>query len=570
MALESRVPSDLEIAQAARLLPISAIADRLGIEPDELEPYGRYKAKVELSVRERVKDRPLGKYVVVTAITPTPLGEGKTTTTIGLAQALNKIGKTATVNIRQPSLGPVFGIKGGAAGGGYSQVIPMEDINLHLTGDNHAVSTAHNLMSAFIDNHLHHGNALGINPLTISWKRVLDISDRSLRDIVIGLGGVANGIPRESGFDIATASEIMAILALSTSLKDMQERLSRMIFGLAKDGRPLTARDLQVDGALAVLMKDAIKPNLLQTLENTPAFIHAGPFGNIAHGNSSILADDIALRLSDFCVTEAGFGADLGFEKFIDIKCRASGLRADAAVVVCTIRALKSHSGRFRIVAGRPLDQRLGDEDVDAVEAGIGNLLKQIENVRAFGLPAVVALNRFPTDHPKELELIKRMAEQAGAFAVVEASHWAAGGAGATELAEAVVAATSAPNDFRFLYPLEMSLKDKIETVATRLYGAAGVNYLPAAESALKRFTEQGYGALPVCMAKTHLSLSDNPALKGRPTGFTVTVRDARLSAGAGFVYPLLGEMMTMPGLPSHPAGEKVRLTDDGKIVGLF
>ncbi len=570
MALGIGVPSDLAIAQAAVPLPIAAIADQLGILPDELEPYGRYKAKVELAVRDRVKDRPLGKYVVVTAITPTPLGEGKTTTTIGLAQALNKIGKRTTVNIRQPSLGPVFGIKGGAAGGGYSQVIPMEDINLHLTGDNHAVSVSHNLMSAFIDNHLHHGNELGIDPLTITWKRVLDISDRALRDIVVGLGGVANGIPRESGFDIATASEIMAILALTTSLKDMQERLGRMVFARGRDGRPLTARDLKVDGSLAVLMKDAIKPNLLQTLENTPAFIHAGPFGNIAHGNSSIIADDMALRLGDFCVTEAGFGADLGLEKFVDIKCRASGLRADAAVVVCTIRALKSHSGRFRIVAGRPLDKRLAEENPAAVADGIGNLVKQIENVRAFGLPAVVAINRFPTDHPSELDLVKQTAEQAGAFAVVEADHWARGGAGAVELAEAVVAATKAPNEFHFLYPVEAPVKEKIETIATRIYGAAGVRYLPAAEAMIKRLDEQGYAGLPICMAKTHLSLSDDPALKGRPTGFTVTVRDIRLSAGAGFIYPLLGEMMTMPGLPSHPAGEQVGLDKNGRVVGLF
>ncbi len=570
MALGIGVPSDLAIAQAAVPLPIAAIADQLGILPDELEPYGRYKAKVELAVRDRVKDRPLGKYVVVTAITPTPLGEGKTTTTIGLAQALNKIGKRTTVNIRQPSLGPVFGIKGGAAGGGYSQVIPMEDINLHLTGDNHAVSVSHNLMSAFIDNHLHHGNELGIDPLTITWKRVLDISDRALRDIVVGLGGVANGIPRESGFDIATASEIMAILALTTSLKDMQERLGRMVFARGRDGRPLTARDLKVDGSLAVLMKDAIKPNLLQTLENTPAFIHAGPFGNIAHGNSSIIADDMALRLGDFCVTEAGFGADLGLEKFVDIKCRASGLRADAAVVVCTIRALKSHSGRFRIVAGRPLDKRLAEENPAAVADGIGNLVKQIENVRAFGLPAVVAINRFPTDHPSELDLVKQTAEQAGAFAVVEADHGARGGAGAVELAEAVVAATKAPNEFHFLYPVEAPVKEKIETIATRIYGAAGVRYLPAAEAMIKRLDEQGYAGLPICMAKTHLSLSDDPALKGRPTGFTVTVRDIRLSAGAGFIYPLLGEMMTMPGLPSHPAGEQVGLDKNGRVVGLF
>ncbi|MDE3078164.1 MAG: formate--tetrahydrofolate ligase, partial [Chloroflexota bacterium] len=384
---------------SARLLPIAQVARDLGLEEDEIELYGKYKAKVELSVLERLAKRPLGKYVVVTAITPTPLGEGKTTTTVGLGQGLNKLGKRGIVCIRQPSLGPVFGIKGGAAGGGYSQIVPMDEFNLHLTGDNHAVSMAHNLMAAFIDNSLHHGNPLNIDPYAITWRRVLDISDRALRNIVIGLGGKENGVPRESGFDIAVASEIMAILALTTGLHDMQERLGRMVFGLNKDGAALTARDLKVDGAMAVLMKDAIKPNLLQTLENTPAFVHAGPFGNIAHGNSSILADQVALRLGDFCVTESGFGADLGFEKFADIKCRASGLRPDAAIMVCTVRALKSHSGRFKIVAGKPLDPRLSDDDPGAVEAGIGNLIKQIENVRLTGLPVVVAINRFPTDH---------------------------------------------------------------------------------------------------------------------------------------------------------------------------
>ncbi len=570
MLAASKVPSDLEIAQAAKLRPIGEIAAGLGIRDDEFEPYGRFKGKVSLAVRDRLKDAPLGKYVVVTAITPTPLGEGKTTTAIGLAQALNHLGRSAIVCVRQPSLGPVFGIKGGAAGGGYSQVIPMEDINLHLTGDNHAVSIAHNLFAAFIDNSLFHGNPLDIDPQQISWKRVLDVSDRSLRNVVIGLGGKENGVTRETSFDIASASEIMAILALSSGLKDMQDRLGRMIFGHTRDGKPLTARDLQVDGSLAVLMKDAINPNLLQTLEGGPAFIHAGPFGNIAHGNSSIVADQLALRLAEFCVTEAGFGADLGFEKFVDIKCRTSGLRPDAAVVVCTVRALKSHSGKFRVAAGRPLDPRLVGADLDAVAAGIGNLIKQVENVRAAGLPAVVAINRFPTDHKNELDFIKRAAMEAGAFAVVEADHWARGGAGAADLGEAVVAAASAKNDFRFIYPLDWSIEGKIKTIATTMYGAADVAYLPPAKAAIKRFTEQGYGGLPICMAKTHLSLSDNAALKGRPSGFTITVRDVRLSAGAGFVYPLLGEMMTMPGLPSHPAGEKVGLTDDGRIVGLF
>ncbi len=571
MAVTS-VPSDLDIAQSAHLLPITQIARDLGLEEDEIELYGKYKAKVELSVLDRLKDRPLGKYVAITAITPTPLGEGKTTTTVGLGQGLNKIGKKAVVCIRQPSLGPVFGIKGGAAGGGYSQIVPMEDFNLHLTGDNHAVSMAHNLMAAFIDNSLYQGNPLDIDPYSIRWKRVVDINDRALRNIVVGLGGKDNGVPRETGFDIAVASEVMAILALTSGLQDMQERLGKMVFAQTKgkDSKPLTAHDLKVDGAMAVLMKDAIKPNLLQTLENTPAFVHAGPFGNIAHGNSSILADEMALRLGDFCVTESGFGADLGWEKFADIKCRTSGLRPDAVVLVCTVRALKSHSGRFRIVAGRPLDPKLADDDPGAVEAGIGNLIKQIENVRLFGVPVVVAINRFPTDSAAEIALIKRVATEAGAFAVCEAMHHAQGGEGAQELAEATVAAANSPSEFKFLYPLEATIKEKIEAIATKVYGADGVTYLPDADKAIKAYTTQGYDKLPICMAKTHLSLSHMPELKGRPTGFTVSVRDVRLSAGAGFLYPLLGDMRTMPALGSTPSGEHMGIGPDGKIFGLF
>ncbi|HEU0168802.1 MAG TPA: formate--tetrahydrofolate ligase [Chloroflexota bacterium] len=563
-------PSDLEIAQAATLKPITEIGANLGLLPDEIEQYGKYKAKVELTVRDRLRDRPQGKYVVVTAITPTPLGEGKTTTTVGLGQGLNYIGKKAVITIRQPSLGPVFGIKGGAAGGGYSQVIPMEDFNLHLTGDFHAVTAAHNLMAAVIDNSLFHGNPLNIDMPSITWKRVLDVNDRALRNIIVGLGGREDGVPRQSGFDITTASEIMAIFALTTGLEDLQERLGRIIFGRSKDGKPLTAKDLGVDGAMAVLMKDTLKPNLLQTLENGPAFVHAGPFGNIAHGNSSIIADEVALRTADFCVTEAGFGADLGFEKFVNIKCRTSGLKPNAAVVVATVRALKSHSGKFRVVAGRPLDPRMTEDDPQSVEEGIGNLTKQIENVAACGLPAVVAINRFPTDSPGEIEVIKRVSKEVGAYAVCETFHHAEGGKGAAELAEAVVGAAEAPNNFHFLYELPWPLKDKIEAIAKTMYGAAGVDYLPAANAAIKRITDAGYNDLAVCMAKTHLSLSDNPNLKGRPSGFNVTVRDVNLSAGAGFVYPLLGDMRTMPGLPTHPASENVHLTSDGKVVGLF
>ena len=562
--------SDLEIAQRAKLLPITEIARGLGLDEDELELYGKTKAKIALSVMKRLGDRPNGKYIDVTAITPTPLGEGKTTTTIGLSMALNRIGARAIAAIRQPSLGPVFGIKGGAAGGGYAQVVPMEDFNLHLTGDVHAISLAHNLLAAMIDNSITHGNKLKIDPLSITWPRVVDVSDRALRKVVIGLGGKENGNPRETGFDIAVASELMAILGLTTSLKDFRARLGRIVVALDQDGKAVTAEDLKTAGAMAVLLRDAIKPTLLQTTENTPVLIHAGPFANIAHGNSSILADLIGLKLADCVVTESGFGADMGMEKFMNIKCRASGLVPDAAVMVCTVRALKMHSGRFRVVAGRPLDPGLLREDLKAIEDGIANLEKQIENVRLFGVPVVVAVNVFPTDTEAEIELIQQRSLAAGAEGAYRSDVWAKGGAGAEELAHGVLKAAERPKDFRFLYELDRPIKEKIETIATKIYGADGVDYAPAAEQQIKKYTELGYGNLPICMAKTHLSISHDPALKGRPRGFRVPIREVRASLGAGFLYPLLGEMRTMPGLPSEPNTWKIDLDDDGNVVGLF
>ncbi len=562
--------SDLEIAQQARLLPIAEIASRLGLADEELEPYGRYKAKVDLGVLRRLAGRPRGKYIDVTAITPTPLGEGKTTTTIGLAMALSRIGRRAIATIRQPSLGPVFGIKGGAAGGGHAQVVPMEDVNLHLTGDMHAVSLAHNLLAGLLDNELHHGNRLRIDPHSITWPRVVDVSDRALRRIVIGLGGRENGVPRESGFDIASASEVMAVLALATSLKDLRQRMGRIVIGLDRDGKAVTGEALRGAGAMAVLMRDAIKPTLVQTVENTPVFIHAGPFANIAHGNSSIVADQIGLVLGDCVVTESGFGADLGMEKFMNIKCRASGLTPDAVVMVCTVRALKMHSGRFRVVAGRPLDPGLSREDLRAVDDGLANLDKQIENARLFGVPVVVAINAFPGDTAAEIELIQKRAAAAGAEGAHVSEVWAKGGAGGEDLARAVLAAAERPKRFRFLYELDRPIKEKIETIATRIYGADGVEYLPAAEQQIARYSDLGFGGLPICMAKTHLSLSHDPALKGRPRGFRVPVREVRASLGAGFLYPLLGEMRTMPGLPSEPNAWKIDLDDDDRVVGLF
>ena len=562
--------SDLEIAQKAQMKPITEIAQSLGLSSDDIDLYGKYKAKVSLEVLENFSERPQSKYIDVTAITPTPLGEGKTVTTIGLSQALNKIGKKSIVCIRQPSLGPVFGIKGGAAGGGYSQVVPMEDFNLHLTGDTHAVAAANNLLAAFIDNHLHHGNKLNIDPFTISWPRVVDISDRALRKIVIGLGGKANGVPRESSFDIAVASEVMAILALTTDIFDLRARLGRIVIGYNKDKKPVTAEDLQCAGAMTVLMKEAIKPNLLQTLENTPCFVHAGPFANIAHGNSSIIADQIALRLSDYVVTESGFGADCGMEKFMDIKCRYSGLIPSCVVMVTSIRALKMHSGKYKVVAGRPLDPGLTSEDVEAVEKGSENMIKQIENARLFGVPVVVAINLFASDTDREVETVRRIALENGAFAAEVSEVWEKGGEGGRNLAEAVVRACDEPQDFRFLYPLDIPIKEKIEIIATKIYGADGVIYEPKAEEGIKRFTDLGWDKLPICMAKTHLSLSHDPKLKGRPRGFKLPIRDIRPSIGAGFLYPLCGEMSTMPGLPSEPAGNKVDIDHQGRVVGLF
>ncbi|MBN1294504.1 MAG: formate--tetrahydrofolate ligase [Candidatus Latescibacteria bacterium] len=562
--------SDLEIAQAASLKPIKDIAESIGFTEDDLEYYGRYKAKVNLNVLDKIKDRPNAKYIDVTAITPTPLGEGKTVTTIGLSQALARIGKRVFTTIRQPSMGPTFGIKGGAAGGGYSQVVPMEDFNLHLTGDIHAVGVAHNLLAAFIDNSLQKDNPLNIDPYSITWNRVVDVSDRALRNIVIGLGGKLDGVPRQSGFDITVASEIMAILALATSLKDLRERLGKIVFGFTRDKKPVTAEDIHCAGAMTVLLKDAIKPTLMQTLENTPVFVHTGPFANIAHGNSSVIADQIAVKLSDYVVTESGFGADIGAEKFMDIKCRVSGLKPDAAVLAVTVRALKMHSGKYKVIPGKPLEDGLIRENIADIEEGGCNLRKQIENIKYFGIPVVVAINRFTTDTDKEIEAIRKIALDAGAYAAVESNVWAEGGKGGEKLARAVIEAANQLSDFHFLYPLDMSIKEKIEIIATKLYGADEVEYMPLADRQIKSYTELGYDKLPVCMAKTHLSLSHDPKLKGVPKGFIIPIRELRVSAGAGFIYPLLGEMRTMPGLPTIPAGANVDIDENGKVVGLF
>ena len=563
--------SDIEIAQAAEMKDIREIADSIGLDEKLLELYGNYKAKVSLDVIEDFKDRPNGKYIDVTAITPTPLGEGKTVTTIGLSMALNKIGKKTITCIRQPSLGPVFGIKGGAAGGGYSQVIPMEDFNLHLTGDIHAVSIAHNLLAAFLDTHIMKGNELNIDPFSITLNRVVDVSDRALRNIVIGLGGALNGIPRETGYDISVASEVMTILALTTSLKDLRQRLAGMVVGSTFEGKAVTAEDLKAAGAMTVLLKDAIKPNLLQTIEHTPCFVHAGPFANIAHGNSSVLADQVAIKLGEYIVTESGFGADCGAEKFMNIKCRYSGLKPDAVVIVATIRALKMHGGGFEFIPGQGVDKELMEkQNVEAVEKGCENLEKMIENMKLFGVPVVVAVNHFESDTAEEIEVVREKAKAAGAEDAVISKVWLNGGDGGTELAEAVVKAAEKPSEFKFLYPLDWSIKKKIETIATKIYGADGVDYAPEAEKKIDLYTKQGFDKLPMCMAKTHLSLSHDPNLKGRPTGFTVPIRDVRASVGAGFLYPLLGQMRTMPGLPKVPAGTKVDIDDDGNIVGLF
>ena len=562
--------SDLDIAQAATMKPILDIAEAAGIEEDELDLYGKWKAKVHLDILERLEDRPQGKYIDVTAITPTPLGEGKTVTTIGVSQALGLIGKNVMTCIRQPSLGPVFGIKGGAAGGGYSQVVPMEDFNLHLTGDVHAVSIANNLLAAMIDAHMKHGNGLGLDPRSISWRRVIDLNDKwGVYNIVSGLGRESR-VPRETGFDISVASEVMAILALATSLKDLRERLGRIIFGQTRDGKPLTAEQLGAAGAMCVLMKDALMPNLMQTLENTPVLVHAGPFANIAHGNSSIIADQIALKLADYVVTESGFGADCGMEKFFNIKCRISGLAPDCVVIVATVRALKMHGGLGTVRPGRPLPPELLKENLPALEKGCENLTKHIENARLFGVPVVVAVNRFTEDTEAEIKLIQEKAVAAGAEGAYLSDVWAKGGDGGRDLAEAVAAACEKKSDFKLLYPDEASIKEKIEAIATKVYGADGVDYDRVAEQKIELFTKWGLDTLPICMAKTHLSLSHDSNLKGRPTGFRVPVRDIRPSAGAGFLYPLLGSFSTMPGLPSKPAALKVDIDEDGKVVGLF
>ena len=567
-------PSDLEIARGVTPKPIGEVAAALGFHDDEVEPYGRTKAKLSIEGIERLeKSGARGKYVVVTAISPTPLGEGKTTTTVGLAQGLNKIGHRAAVAIRQPSLGPVFGIKGGAAGGGYSQVIPMEEFNLHLTGDVHAIGAAHNLAAAFLDNHLHHGNALNIDLRSITWPRVVDISDRAIRKTIIGLGGRENGVVRESETVITVASEVMAVLALASDLADLRARLGRIVVAETADGKPITTEDLKVAGSMAALLRDAIKPNLLQTLEGGPAFVHAGPFANIAHGNNSIIADRAALATTDIVVTEAGFGADMGAEKFFDIKCRASGLAPDAAVIVATVRALKMHGGVGKIVAGKPLDPALSTENVAAVTAGAQNLVKQIENVLAFGIPVVVAVNAFPTDTAAEHEAIRAVALAAGARAAVVTTHFTDGGAGAATLAEAVwAAATSGEAKFAPIYADDIPLAKKIETIATRIYGADGVDIAPAAAKRLARLEELGYGHLPICMAKTQYSLSHDASKLGRPTGFRVPVKAVTLAAGAGFITAVCGDMRLMPGLNKSPGGERIDLDLEhgGEIVGLF
>jgi formate--tetrahydrofolate ligase len=562
------LPSDLDIARAATLKPLEEIAAGMGLPAGHLERYGRDVMKIGLEVIEELADAPRAKYVVVSAITPTPLGEGKTTTTVGIGQGFKHIGKRATVAIRQPSMGPTFGIKGGAAGGGYSQVVPMEALNLHLTGDMHAVTAAHNLLSAMIDNHLFQGNELKIDQHNITWRRVLDVNDRALRNIVIGLGGKGDGLPRQTGFDITAASEVMALLALTTSFTDMRERLGRIVVGYDSSGAPVTAEQLQAAGAMTVMLRDAIKPNLLQTLENTPVLVHAGPFGNIATGNSSVVADQIGIRCGDFLVTEAGFGADMGAERFFNIKCRTSGLVPDAAVVVATVRALKAHSGKYRVVAGKALPPEMLTENPDDVLAGAANLRKQIENIRAHGVSPVVAINAFPGDFASEHDIIRQVAEEVGATSAV-CTNVADGGKGAALLAEVISEAASKPSDFQFLYPDEAGLKEKIETVATRIYGAAGVEYSAQALKQLETYERAGFGKLPVCIAKTHLSISSDPKLKGAPTGWTLPVREVRASVGAGFIYPICGDMRTMPGLGSSPAATRIDIDRDGNIVGL-
>ncbi len=564
--------TDLYIAQHAKLRPVQEIAEQLGLGSDDIDMYGSpYIAKVRLNVIEKFKDRPNAKYIDVSAITPTPLGEGKSTTLIGLGEAMKHLGKRAVVTMRQPSQGPTFGIKGGAAGGGNAQVVPMETFNLNLTGDIHAVTAANNLLAAMTDNKLLRGNPLNMNPHSITWKRVVDTNDRALRKIIIGLGGrMEGGIPRETGFDITVASEVMAILALTTSLQDMRKRFGRIVVGMTHDKKPVTAEEIGAAGAMTVLMRDAIRPTIMQTLENTPALVHAGPFANVAHGNSSILADLIGIKTADYLMTESGFGADIGAEKFFNIKCRYSGLKPDACVIVATIRALKSHSGKYKIVAGKPLPPEMLENNVADVEAGASNLRKQIENIRIHGVTPVVAINAFESDHADEIEAVKRIAIESGALGAAVSTHWADGGKGAIELAEMVIAAADQPHEFKFLYDLDQPIKAKIEAIATKIYGADGVSYEPFADQQIAAYEANGFGNLPICMAKTHLSLSHDPTLKGAPSGFTLPVREVRASVGAGFIYPICGDMRTMPALPEHPAAEHVDIDENGNITGLF
>lgn len=581
---QEKVPSDIEIAQSANVKPISVIAARYGIDESYLEHYGSDKAKVRLEFLSGTGAKgKRAKYIDVTAITPTPLGEGKTTTTVGLAQGLGFIGKKAIATIRQPSMGPTFGIKGGAAGGGYSQIVPMADFNLHLTGDIHAVSAAHNLCATALDARLYHEGRwsdayfeklglkkLNIDPYSILWRRVMDMNDRTLRKIMVGMGGLENGPLRETGFDISVASEVMAILALSTSLEDLRTRLGRIVVALDKSGKAITTEDLKVAGAMTILMKDALKPNILQTLEEQLAFVHAGPFANIAHGNSSILADNIAVQVADYVVTESGFGADMGFEKFVDIKCRTSGIMPDAVVIVATVRALKMHGGGPKVTPGKPLATAYTQENIELLKKGVANLEAHLAIIRKFGLPAVVAINAFPTDSEAEHQIIREAALRAGAVDAVVARNWALGGEGAADLARAVEKAANQPPEPRFLYPLELSVKEKIETIATEIYGAAEVTYTPEALDAIETFSSLGYSGLPICMAKTQYSLSHDPVLKGAPKGFVFPVKDVRLAAGAGFIYPLSGEITTMPGLPSVPGYMGMDIdTSTGKITGL-
>jgi formate--tetrahydrofolate ligase len=563
--------SDLEIAQAAKLQPIGEIAASIGLSEDDIDYYGRYKAKISLDVLKKFENRPQGKLIVVTAITPTPLGEGKTVTTIGVSQGLKRIGKRVVTTLRQPSMGPVFGIKGGAAGGGFSQVVPMEDLNLHFTGDIHAVGAAHNLLSAMIDNHLHQGNVLNADPHSITWPRVVDISDRALRKIVVGLGGKENGFPRESGYCITVASEVMAILALATSLTDLRARLGRMVWGFDRAGTPLTPESLGATGAMTVLLKDALKPNLVQTLEGGPVLVHAGPFANIAHGNNSVLADMVALRCADYVVTESGFGADNGMVKFMEIKCRQSGLRPSGIVMTCSIRALKMHGGAGKVIAGKPLPKELSEENIPALRKGADNLRHCLKVAKYYGVPVVVTINRFTNDTDKEVDALRRIALDAGADACEPMEAWAKGGEGARAAAEAVVKACQQKGEFKFLYDVNAPVEEKILALATKVYNARDVSYASEAKSKIRRFEKLGWGNLPICMAKSHLSLSHDKNLKNVPSDYTFPISDVKASVGAGFLYPLAGDFPIMPGLPSHPAAMDVDVDPlTGLTKGLF